>query len=41
MLVKIRLIKNKGSNWPKHAVFEIFRVQNFFFKHEFLKSYDI
>lgn len=42
MLVNIRLIKNKGSNLPKYAVFQIFRVQNiFFFKLEFMKSYDI
>lgn len=41
MLVSIRLIKNKGSNWPKYAVSQIFRVQNIFFKLEFMKSYDI
>lgn len=33
MLASIRLIKNKGSNWPKYAVFQKFRVQNIFFKY--------
>lgn len=31
MLASIRLIKNKVSNWPNYAVFQILRVQNIFF----------